>query len=40
LKKNGYVGFLTVELGWNYTMKPDLAATKSLHEIESLLREV
>jgi protein FrlC len=40
LKKNGYDGFLTVELGWNYTMKPDLAATKSLHEIESLLREV
>jgi MFS family permease len=38
--KNGYDGFLTVELGWNYTMEPDLAATKSRHEIESLLREV
>lgn len=40
LKKNGYDGFLTVELGWNYTMEPDQAATKSRTEIESLLREI
>jgi protein FrlC len=40
LKKNGYNGFLTVELGWNYTMEPDSAATKSLHGIKSLLRKV
>ena len=40
LKKNGYDGFLTVELGWNYIMEPDLAATKSRHKIESLLNEV
>jgi fructoselysine 3-epimerase len=40
LKKNGYDGFLTVELGWNYTKEPDPAATKSRIEIESLLREI
>ena len=40
LKKNGYDGFLTVELGWNYTLEPDSAAIKSRQEIESLLCEV
>lgn len=40
LKNNNYDGFLTVELGWNYTMEPDLASTKSKHKLESLLREV
>ena len=28
LEKNGYDGFLTVELGWNYTIEPDMAALK------------
>jgi protein FrlC len=39
LKKNSYDGFLTVELGWNYTLDADSAATKSRHRIESLLSE-
>jgi protein FrlC len=40
LKRNGYDGFLTVELGWNYTQEPDPAATKSRQKIESLLQNV
>jgi fructoselysine 3-epimerase len=40
LKTNGYDGFLTLELGWNYTLEPDSAAIKSRENIEALLREV
>jgi fructoselysine 3-epimerase len=40
LKMNGYNGFMTVELGWNYTLEPDAAAKKSRQNIESLLHEL
>jgi protein FrlC len=39
LKKSNYDGFLTVELGWDYTLEPDPAALKSKQNIESLMRE-
>lgn len=37
LKNAAYQGFLTVELGWNYTLEPDNAAKNSRIAIESLL---
>jgi protein FrlC len=40
LKRSDYNGFLTVELGWNYTQEPDPAAKKSRQKIESLLQAV
>ena len=40
LKNIGYDGYLTVELGWNYTLEPDKAAIASREKIESLLLEV
>lgn len=40
LKKSNYDGFLTVELGWDYTLEPDQAAIKSKQNIESLIREI
>ncbi len=39
LKAIGYDGYLTVELGWNYTLEPDRAAINSREIIESLLIE-
>ncbi len=39
LKGIGYKGYLTVELGWNYTQEPDKAALKSREEIESVLKK-
>jgi len=40
LKKSGYDGFLTVELGWDYTLEPDQAAIKSNQYIESIIRNI
>jgi protein FrlC len=40
LKKSNYDGFLTVELGWDYTLEPDQAAIKSRQNIESLIHEI
>ncbi len=40
LKKSKYDGFLTVELGWDYTLDPDQAAIKSRENIESFIRKI
>jgi len=40
LKKSEYDGFLTVELGWDYTLDPDQAAIKSRENIESFIRKI
>jgi len=40
LKKLGYDGFLTAELGWNYTIEPDAAAYKCKMSLDSLLEKI
>jgi fructoselysine 3-epimerase len=39
LDETGYDGFLTVELGFEYTASPDAAAYQSKKAVESLLKE-
>jgi sugar phosphate isomerase/epimerase len=38
LKKSGYQGYLTVELGFGYTNDPDAACLKSLNRMKELLK--
>ena len=40
LKELGYDGFLTAELGWNYTIEPDAAAYKCKMSLDSLLEKI
>ena len=40
LDETGYEGFLTVELGFEYTANPDAAAYQSKKAVDSLLGEV
>jgi len=40
LKESGYDGFLTIELGWNYTVESDAAAYRSKKVLDSLLQEL
>lgn len=35
----GYEGFLSVELGWHYTIDPEPALSKSLHRLRTMLLE-
>ena len=40
LKETGYEGFLTVELGFEYTANPDAAAWQSKKNVTSMLKEM
>ncbi|MBN2410220.1 sugar phosphate isomerase/epimerase [candidate division KSB1 bacterium] len=40
LKKSGYQGFLTAELGWGYTIEPDTAAYKNRTAVKYLLDKI
>ncbi len=40
LKKSGYQGFLTAELGWGYTIEPDAAAYKCKNAFHNLLGKI